>query len=49
MYNLVIKSTIKYSSEIWAMSQTDKKMLATEMDAMRISATTHKVEHKTNE
>jgi hypothetical protein len=50
IYNSIVKSVLIYGAETWSLYKEDRRRIkATEMDALRRSATIYKKEKKTNE
>jgi hypothetical protein len=50
IYNSMVKSILIYGAEIWNLYEDDRRRInATEMDALRRSARTSKLDRKTNE
>jgi hypothetical protein len=50
IYNSMVKSVLIYGAEIWSLYEDDRRRInATEMDALRRSARTSKLDRKTNE
>lgn len=50
IYNTMIKSSLLYGSEVWRITENNKKkIISTEMDALRRSARISRRERKTNE
>jgi hypothetical protein len=50
IYNSMVKSVLIYGAEIWSLYEDDRRRInATEMNALRRSARTSKLDRKTNE
>jgi hypothetical protein len=50
IYNSIVKSALIYGAETWSLYEDDRRTInATEMDALRRSATISKLDRKTNE